>query len=211
MSASTKRKTENINKSAKKKRGENILNFWNTHYNIAKKDTQYNIDASEVFGFYQSLLAADNSNNPDTLDHFVCLSTNIGVTCKKAKANKQRYLVAAPTSSLSIAYHSKSSNLKKNNTSLHLLNIRGLITNKENKSESIEKLLSASTTSNIIILTETHLTVNHFNAEILRHLKNYNIIRSDRNITPNPDDDFQLLSGEAVPYLHHLTLSQFKK
>jgi len=201
MSASTKRKTENINKSAKKKRGENILNFWNTHYNIAKKDTQYNIDASEVFGFYQSLLAADNSNNPDTLDHFVCLSTNIGVTCKKAKANKQRYLVAAPTSSLSIAYHSKSSNLKKNNTSLHLLNIRGLITNKENKSESIEKLLSASTTSNIIILTETHLTVNHFNAEILRHLKNYNIIRSDRNITPNPDDDFQLLSGGGCAIL----------
>ena len=63
---------------------------------------------------------------------------------------------------------------------LFLWNARGLITtNGKNKSQSLADYCSKK--QNIIAVTESHLTPNHFDEEILTHLKGYSLHRTDRD------------------------------
>ena len=75
--------------------------------------------------------------------------------------------------------------LQASEIDLSLINLRGLITETGlNKSKPLSDSVSLSNNKeHIIVVTETHLTTDHGNEEILVHFPNYTIDRLDRDIT----------------------------
>ena len=70
-----------------------------------------------------------------------------------------------------------------------------MITNKHNKSEFLKISTASTNQSKILAITETHLnSKQHFDAEIIKHFPNYHIMRADRDVEFDPDDEDQLVS-----------------
>ena len=78
---------------------------------------------------------------------------------------------------------------------IHLVNIQGLITTKKNKNDFL-RLVTAQhpAASRIIAVTETHLSTQHFNAEINKYFPDYNVVRADRDTIYETTDEYQLHS-----------------
>ena len=80
---------------------------------------------------------------------------------------------------------SNNGNSKQSLISFDLVNIRGLLTKKtsssiSNKCPFLYDSVDAQLGNHILAITETWLTKNHYDAEILKTFKNYNLLRADR-------------------------------
>ena len=71
-------------------------------------------------------------------------------------------------------------------TCMSLVNIQGLVTNNNNKSNFLYNQCCRNSKSNIVAITETWLSDKHDDSEILKTFKDYSINRSDRNPANTP-------------------------
>ena len=66
---------------------------------------------------------------------------------------------------------------------LALLNARGLLSDKGNKSQHISDFININNNEHILAITESHLTDQHGDAEVLDKFKKYTLHRADRDLT----------------------------
>ena len=174
---------------------QNITMFWDKNYKWQSESIQARLEPKEVF-----LLFKQSGDEKTTYEQFKTISGRMGVRLVGADGFK-KYQVC-PNSPIAKAWHAreeKCGNDQESNNklpteisdnaatqcSINLLNIRGLVTNKKNKSKML-RLKCDKGGNNIIALTETWLyEKKHFDEEILKDFRDYSIQRTDRDIA-NP-------------------------
>ena len=137
-----------------------ISSFWETHYSYTNSNNIIQaFDNNTLYKFFTETFP-DYTHNRNTEVDIINFSVY-------------------PISDEALQFH-KLANPAQPNISLHqidvnLVNIRGLITHKENKSAFLKSATLAQDNS-LTFITETHLYKNtHFDAEILKYLPNYSI------------------------------------
>ena len=148
---------------------EQLQIFWENHYNIIQRggDVSQFVSPESALSRYKS--KHPRNGNID-LQKFTRESANlqIGIKLIRGRQGAQKFNVTLKHPSTS-------------KVNLYLWNGRGLITiNGNNRSQFLADFINPSS-NNIVALTETHLTPNHLDEEILTYFKNYSIQRTDRD------------------------------
>ena len=198
--------------------GNTLHNFWADHYQVISHEMEKTAvikaqDAHEMF-------TNQNPNIEMPISRFMSQSAIIGIKQVKRKIWRQlgRLLYATPKSEAAINHHTTTYDItnlsnkrtasteiftenKRNRvetrseqTTFSLVNIRGLITNKNNKCAFIRDHCTKFSNSNIIAITESWLTSGHQDAEILDTFENFQLTRADRNTESKVNEPDQLKS-----------------
>ena len=167
----------------------NIQHFWATHYMVHKQFQR--VKGKDVYSLFKILYPITTASNFADFNRETC--RNRDINCKRDKNGKIAYYYAVPVSEAAKTHHQDFAAIH-NQPDFHLANIQGLISNRLNKNRTLNTVTTSQNSSKIIALTETHLTPQHYNAEILKSFPNYNIIRTDRDTEYDLDDEYQLLS-----------------
>ena len=175
-----------------------IKKFWETHFESSSWTQKINKDL--IFEVFKQTVYYRGESK----EYFNIISGNIAKSTKTCYLIKPKselatmHLLSLPESSAST---NKNENSKQSLIFFDLVNIRGLLTKKSslsmsNKCPFLYDLVDAKCGSHIIAITETWLTKNHYDAEILKTFTNYNLSRADRLVatafkqtTENDDDD----------------------
>ena len=172
-----------------------VSSFWETHYSYTNSNNIIQaFDNNTLYKFFTETFP-DYTHNRHTFMQISRYSLKIP---SFTEADILKYSVY-PISDEALQFHKLANpaqpNISLNQIDVNLVNIRGLITHKENKSAFLKSATLAQDNS-LTFITETHLYKNtHFDAEILKYLPNYSIPRTDRNISSSNSENKQLSSG----------------
>ena len=159
-----------------------LKEFWNNNH-ILSKESNSRIDPNQVYIFFNTI-----SQTNLTFQRFKTLSGKCGI--KQVEEGTVKYYTASPISSLAKAWHAREMDYGYNlpasdNTTqckISLVNMRGLITNTQNKSPLL-KIKCHKEGNNLIAVTESHLyPKQHYDEEVTRYFPGYSIERSDRKV-----------------------------
>ena len=148
------------------------------------------MNQKEVYALFKILYPETSAD----LAGFMQRSGTIGVKSKK----KKKWFFATPITDIAERHHNLRKNSEDRGVSFHLVNIRGLITQKHNKVEILNKFADMSKPRRIMAITETHLMKGqHMDTEALRHLEGYKMYRTDRD-TEYDEDALSKFGGTMV-------------
>ena len=125
-----------------------VSKFWAKNYLYNKSDTQ-NLNQKEVYALFKILYPETSAD----LAGFMQRSGTIGVKSNK----KKKWFFATPITDIAERHHKLRKNSEGRGVSFHLVNIRGLITQKHNKVEILNKFADMSKPRRIMAIIETHL------------------------------------------------------
>ena len=186
-----KRKAEHPQHVPNKVKAERkfVMKFWQQNYRYGAENTLRKLKPDSVYNLCISCY-------PDlgiSFHRFHELTRNAGVKVKRGSHGQVDWYYPDPLTDLANSYHGI--NKGERPLSLSLINIQGLITNDKNKTEVMRHIMKLDEPGKICMITETHLhKKTHLDSEIQKYLKNYHIIRGDRDREYDLEDDAQLLS-----------------
>ena len=136
-----------------------------------------------MFSLFQSLYP----NRKCDLIAFCVRTGCLGVKSKRGR--KDKYYYAVPISDLANKrHHTDRNHVNDQGVDFHLVNIEGLITQKYNKVEILDKYAELTKGKKILAITETHLMKDqHMDPEALKYIPGFKIYRTDRDV--NHDED----------------------
>ena len=137
--------------------------------------------------------------------HFSHTSFELGIGLKRFKPNR------GPNDSHYYNAKQIEPAMQEANVDLSLINMRGLITETGyNKSQILSDTIAMSNKEHIIAITESHLTTEHGDEEILASFPNYTLHRADRDTTigrKTKNGGVSLLTSPGILSTHRLTKS----
>ena len=153
-----------------------VSNFWSENFTVSQEKLPITecIQEETAIHFLKEKFPflADNGDQFRNTFRRITLNTGLGLRLFKPSPRGNYYYNAQRICS----------EASKSSISFSLLNVRGLITEHQNKCDFLHGLITSFPSDHIIALTETHLTSNHLDAEITKSFDDFTPLRCDRDI-----------------------------
>ena len=153
-----------------------VKKFWKDNYIYKSANNPQKLSAGDVY----KLCCLCYPDLNVSFIRFKELSSCEGIRVGRDKYGKVESYYANPLTDLASSFHGI--NEGKRSLSLSILNVQGLISQKQNKTDALCHMMGLNSPGKICLMTETHLHAKtHLNSEITKFAHDYHITRADRN------------------------------